>query len=294
MKRIGICFPERDFKKLDFEEFQKYLNDFKEAGITSFDFYTSLFLNLDEKLEKLVLFLNENDLKITFHYQSHDDHIDREDYSLVLENYKNDLYMVHNNLKKLNIEYKIPIVFHGINYIDASKKYQHKLNLINIYKELCEYTKGFNFEILIETLSYNHPKGLHIGDDLSEINTLLNKVDVDNFGICWDIGHTRLNNIETKTQLYLPSKIIDNIKFTHIHNIILDKRSNCYLEHLPFTDMDYQDEELKYLVENKYSGIYSIEFNTNDLEENILVYLNSIKLLKNCLNNLEEEIVWKK
>jgi sugar phosphate isomerase/epimerase len=291
MHKIGICFPGSDFEKMPIDEFKKYILKFKEAGVTSFDFYTSLFLNCDEKLKQLVMFLNDNDITITFHYHSSNTIKinDNDDYEKLLSIYKQELMTVRNNLEKMNIKYKTTIVFHGLDYFKDSAKYNHQKNLIDVFKQLSDYSTILNFEILIETLSNNHPYGNHIGDDLSELNLFINSIDNDNFGICWDMGHTRLNSIENNALLYLPEKIMNKVKFTHIHNIHLDKDKKYYVDHLPFTNMNYQKKELEYLIKSDYKGVYSIEFNTENLKENIYVYLDSIKILNETLKSLEEE-----
>lgn len=293
MNNIGICFPGSDFEIMPAKEFKDYLLRFKEAGITSFDFYTKLFLNNTDKLTDLVQFLNKNDIKITFHYQSIDN-IDlisvKEDYDLLYDLYQKELSTVRSNLIKLDVKYKTTIVFHALDYFNESRKYNHEQHIIDVFRKLSVYGKELDFEILIETLSRNYPVGHHIGDDLGELEDFVNGIDSDNFGICWDIGHTRLNNIENNTSLCLSEKVIEKVKFAHIHNIHLNKDNRLYLDHLPLTRMSYPKEELAYLLKKEYKGVFSIEVGTEHLKENILVYLDSIKLLKEMLESLKEEI----
>ncbi len=282
MAKIGICFPSCDYEKMSFEEFSKYLLQFKEVGVYSFDFYTSMFLQNNPKLRKTIDFLNQHNIHITLHYHSNKKH----DYEDLLNEYKKDLRKVRNVLKIYNINYKIPVVFHALEYKDEYKKHNHLLKLANIFQELSDFSKNLNFEILIETLSHNHPFGNHIGDDVDELEFLLANIKSNNFGICWDIGHTRLNNIENNGALHLTEKIIENVKFTHIHNIAIS--NNKSIDHLPLTNFQFQQSELEYLVENNYQGIYSIEVETKNIKENILIYVNNIKKINIIIKDMEE------
>lgn len=269
--KIGICFPNYDYNILTLVDLKKYLEMFIDNGITSFDFYTSFFEKPDEKLDNLIDYLNNKDIKITLHYNGAE----------TLVNYKNTLIHLNNYLLSKYIDYKIPIVFHIPSYQD--NKYEHINNMLNTFNELSNYAKKLNFDILIETLSYNHPVGNYIGDDNSEISLFINSIKHDNFGVCWDIGHTRLNNLEHRSNLLLDNKLLTKVKHTHIHNIF---KGDCYIDHLPLTNIELQDDELRYLIKNNYKGVYSIEFEVKHLKENIYIYLDSIKKLKKFI---EEE-----
>ncbi|MFA5603252.1 MAG: TIM barrel protein [Bacilli bacterium] len=284
MNNVGICFPGYDYEKMSFETLSNYLLQFLEAGITSFDFYTTMFLKNDDKLNKLVKFLINNNIKITFHYNTNKKFEDL-NYEELLNQYKDDLVKVRNTLKIYNINYPTTIVFHGLPYQEEWNKHDHQNELIKLYKELSDFSIPLNFIITIETLSKHHPIGNHIGDDIHELELITSGVNNENFGICWDIGHTRLNNIEFNSELYLSKELLSKVKFTHIHNIALNKSN---IDHLPITDLNYQKDELEYLIKNDYQGVYSIEIETKNLKENILIYLNSIKNVKQIIKEMEE------
>lgn len=284
MNNIGICFPGYDYENMSFETLSNYLLQFLEAGITSFDFYTTMFLKNNDKLSELMTFLIKNDIKITLHYNSNKN-TENYNYEELLKHYKDDLVKVRNTLKIYNINYKTTVVFHGLPYQEEWNKYDHQNNLIKLYKELSDFSIPLEFIITIETLSKYHPVGNHIGDDIHELELITRGVNNENFGICWDIGHTRLNNVESNSDLYLTENLISKVRFTHIHNISLNKSN---IDHLPITDLNYQKDELEYLIKNNYRGIYSIEIETKNLKENILIYLNSIKKVKQLIKEMEE------
>lgn len=283
MCKVGICFPIKDYNTMDFEQFKKYLNKFKQAGIHSFDFYTSMFLQNDNKLKSLITYLKQENIKFTFHYNCSG----IIGYNNLLEQYKADLTRVRNVLKTHDINYETTIVFHALKYNTEFEKYNHLLNQIEVFNSLCEFAKDLNFKILIETLSHNHPVGNHIGDDIDELEFLLTNINSNNFGICWDMGHTRLNHIEKNTPIGLTKKIISSVKFTHIHNFAISNKQT--IDHLPFSNFELQKEEINHLIKNGYKGIYSIEIPTINLKENVLIYIDNIVNLKNMIKDMEDE-----
>lgn len=289
MKKIGICFPENDFLTMDFDEFKEYILMFEKEGLYSFDMYTSLLIDDHKNIDRLLEFLNENDIKITFHYYNNKKDIDILDESKrieLLEQYKTDLTKLRHKLEAYDIKYLTTIVFHALNYQEEYQKYEHESQQIKLFRELCNIALDLNFDILVETLSYNHPSGNHLGDDYHELIKMIDEVSSSNFGICWDIGHTRLNHIEEYRDIYLPKQLLDKVKFTHIHGYSREDGFHEVIDHLPLTNNSYKDNEIKYLLDNNYDGIYSLEINTDALKENIDIYLKSINILKNML---EEE-----
>jgi sugar phosphate isomerase/epimerase len=286
---IGICFPESDFLTMDFDEFKEYIHSFKDKGLYSFDIFTSLLISNHKNINELLSFLNDNDIKITFHYAGNNldvGSLDDMKAEMVLNQYRDDLIKLRNKLQACDIFYKTTIVFHALNYEEEYQKYEHELNQIKIFNELCEIAEKLDFDILIETLSYNHPSGNHLGDDYNEIEKIVGEVKHNNFGVCWDIGHTRLNALEEYTDIYLPSNIMEKVKFTHIHSYSPDDGKYEVEGHLPLINKTHIDKELHYLFNSNYQGIYSLEINTGHLKENINIYLDSINILSNML---EEE-----
>ncbi|MDD2518678.1 MAG: TIM barrel protein [Bacilli bacterium] len=282
MINIGICFPGYDYENMSFETLSNYLLQLKKAGITSFDFYTTMFLNNNDKLKQLLIFLNEQDIKISFHYAS----IKKATSNSIFEQYKEDLIRIRNVLDIHNIKYSITIVFHALPYKNEFNKYEHLQKLAKGFEELSEFAKLLNFEILVETLSNNHPIGNHIGDDLDELMFLATNIKSENFGICWDMGHTRLNNIETKQQLCLPKELLAKVKFTHIHNIKISDDQT--IDHIPITNFELQKLELECLIKNNYDGIFSLEYETKNLKENILVYIDNIQKLQALIYEIKK------
>lgn len=262
--KIGVCFPQMDFENMNIEDFLSYMVALSHAGVNNYDFFIDFFLEMNHKKIKLVEIMKDNDISISMHYQG-----------LIKDAIKK-LKTVESNL---DVNYKIPVVFHLPSY--DKNKYEHIKEIKGKLEEIVENKK---FDILIETLSKNHPNNQNLGDDISEINLFLKLIDKDNFGVCWDTGHTRINSIEENTNIYIND--ISRVKMTHIHNFYY---KNKYLDHIPFTHFYYQDDEIKYLVKNGYKGIYSLEFPLNNLKENIYIYLNSVMRLKKLIEEVKNE-----
>ena len=271
MTKIGICFPERDYKRLEENEFIEQIKKLKEGGLYSFDLYTELILrNKPNKFLLTTLF--EEDIKITFHHNG----------VLYTGNEKEDIKKIKKDLKELRKimkankhNYETTIVFHIPNYED--NKYAHIKKMIKYFKEISKIGEKNNFKILIETLSNNHPKGNHVGNDFSEIILFINNIPSKNFGICWDVGHTRLNHIEDHENIFIPEKLKEKIMFTHIHSFY--KKDEKIVEHMPITNLELQDDEIDFLKESNYNGVYSLEYQMDGIKENVNIYIDNIKKL---------------
>lgn len=263
--KIGVCFPAIDFELMEFDNFLSYMIGLKSSGVTSFDFYIDFFLEMNHKKEKLLTIMKDNDLKITLHYTG------------AMKDAEKKLDMAGRNM---NVRYNVPVVFHLPSY--DKNKYAHVKEIMSKIRDLVEHRE---YDILIETLSKNHPNDQNLGDDISEINLFLKMIPDNNFGICWDIGHTRMNHIETGSSMFIQD--ISRVKMTHIHNLAYKRK---FFDHIPLTDLDLQDEEIKYLIKNGYNGIYSLEFPLNNMKENIEVYLDSIKKIKRLIEEAKHEL----
>lgn len=265
--KIGACFPALDFETMELDKFLSYIMGLRTNGVDSFDFFIDFFIEMDHKKERLLNFFKSNDIGITMHYQGY------------MKDAYNKLEIVSQNI---NVNYIIPVVFHLPSY--DKDKYDHIRQIVSKINKLLEHK---SFDILIETLSKNHPNNQNLGDDISEINLFLKLIPDSNFGICWDLGHTRINHLEEKSNLYLND--ISRVKMTHIHNFYY---KNKFVDHIPFHNLDNQDEEIKYLIKNGYKGVYSLEFPLNNLKENIDVYIDSIRKLKILIEEEKYEF-WK-
>lgn len=287
MNKIGICFPQRDFFELKYEDFKNYILKFKNCGIYSIDFYTDFITDYQNNIDELLEFLNVNNIIVTFHYANknkievNSESEKREE----LEIYKKEIETLRNRLIAANMNYNTTIVFHAFDYYNESEKYKKINYFIEIFSDLCDYAKEYNFEILLETLSKNHPKGNHIGDDIDELEFIINNINKTNFGICWDMGHTRTNFIENNFNKYLTNNILSKIKFAHIHNFYIQDNI-IKIDHLPLTNVELLKDEIKFLYNKGYKGIYLNETNIENLKENFLIYKESIKNLNSILNNI--------
>jgi len=280
MAKIGICFPAKDFLRLSETEFNQYLERFQKKGLYSIDLYTE-FLLKHKPTNILLKQIKKNKLKITMHYNEEFPKDTKE----AIKHIKKQLKELRKILDTNQHRYQINIVFHIPDYQD--NKYAHVKEMIYLFQEITDFAKKLRFNILIETLSNNHPAGNHLGNDFSEIVLFLNNIPAKNFGVCWDLGHTRLNHLENKEALFVPPKIINRIKFTHIHNAY--QQNGEYNEHIPLTDLKLQSAELKYLIQNNYKGIYSLEYGLERLPENIDVYLDNIQKLNNFIEKNKED-----
>ncbi len=281
MAKVGICFPSKDFLKLSEEEFVPYLKKFQQKGLYSFDMYTE-FLLKQKLINTILQQMQKHNIKVSLHYQGD---IPKDNEQAIMQ-VKEQLKAIRQILDSNGHCYEINIVFHVPDY--QKNKYAHLNEMIVFFQTITTFAEDLKFNILIEILSNNHPAGNHLGNDFSEISIFLNNIDNENFGVCWDLGHTRLNHLENKELLLVPAKIIDRIKFVHVHNAY-QKKDGKYIEHIPLTDLKLQSAELKFLIENNYKGIYSLEYGLDGLSENVNIYLDNIKKLNKFIEKNKEE-----
>ncbi len=278
--KIGMCFPKQDFIRLPEEEFIEYLTILKKNGLTSFDMYPSFLLTY-KPTNRLLSILKELDLKLNFHY---DNQLYNGDFKFSVNKCQDEISLLRKILDNNDHKYQINLVFHVPEY--ENSKYAHLKQMILFFKKISSFAKNKKTNILIETLSHNHPKGNYISDDLSEIILFLNHIDNRNFGVCWDLVHTRLNQIEERDQPMI-SEVIKRTMHTHISGFY--NKNNQNHDHIPLTDLGFQDDELNMLIAHNYQGVYSLEFAVENLKENIYVYTDNITKLKNYIKEQEHE-----
>lgn len=265
--KIGMCFPEYDYKHIDFNDFKKYIIELNNIGVNNFDFYSSFICDYKNDIDNLFEFLNSLDIKVSFHFNGYQN----------LETYKFHISTVRNRMRAANMDYETTMVFHAPNYEHESSKYSHIRTVVNDFDELSEFAYSFKILVLVETLSKTFPSGNHIGDDIDELEVLANSIENPNFGFCWDIGHTSHDSDNNLQDELLTNKIINKTKFTHIHGY------NEKIDHLPLINPDLVEGEVKLLIRNNYKGVFSLEHEVKNLKENIEVYKTSIKNLKKLL-----------
>ncbi len=280
MIKIGMCFPQKDFIRLSEEKFIDYLTILKENGLTSFDMYPSFLLTY-KPTNCLLKILKELNLKLNFHY---DMELYNGDLKNSIKKCQNEISSLRKILDNNDHQYQINLVFHVPDY--QENKYRHLKQMILFFKKISDYAQNIRTNILIEILSHNHPQGGKIGDDLSEIVLFLNHIDNCNFGICWDLVHTRLNQIEER-DIPVISEVIKRTMYTHISGFY--SKNNDNYDHIPLTNLKLQDDELDILIENNYQGVYNLEFEVENLKENISVYTDNINKLKKYIEERKNE-----
>lgn len=265
--KIGMCFPVKDYQNNNFNDFKNYILKLKSAGLTNIDMFSSFIIDYNNEIDNLLEFLNNNDIKISFHYSGENNY----------EIYQNHILTVRNRMKASNMNYETTMVFHAPDYETEYNKYEHMKKVINDFQKLSLYAKDFDIKILLETLSCEMPKGKHIGDDIEELELIANNIENNNFGFCWDLGHTSLDSDKGLKDELLTNKMISKTSFTHIHSY------NKEIDHLPLIKPEQVENEIELLKKVGYQGVYSLEFEVLNLKENIDMYIESINNLKKLL-----------
>ncbi|MCT4612374.1 MAG: sugar phosphate isomerase/epimerase [Clostridia bacterium] len=310
MNKIGIDFDINKMYDLSEKEIREYVRHLAYLGVRRLDFFYSMFLEPEHVGVKDIVIdeVKKNDIKVSIHSLPVDGmwltYRNRVKMEEGLEAHKKALYELRVQLEKYGINYEVPIVFHSGYYDDIDKEELFKLN-IEFYTELAKEAKNYDFLILAETLSYNHPHVKVIGNNWEDIERLCDEIPHENFGICWDMGHTHLNYTEHGSDMLPNEKIAKRIKHTHIHRVLngtlYGHSLHRYAHNIEFEegkdhgflmDDNFQDEEIKWLVENNYNYAYSLELAYNLLLEHNVNYdkvFDSVKILNRRVNKFKND-----
>lgn len=290
-RKIGIDLNTRYLETKNSEgEIKKYIEDLRNYGVSNLDLIMDYVLN--EYNSRVLELIKEAEMTISIHSNPIDGvYTTFED----LDSVRNSIDIHYNKIKDIDKILRskgfnniVPIIYHA-GKVTKDRNIELSLST-KFFKGLAEKVKGYNFEILTETLSLNHPKGDNIGNCWEDFLVLNENIKEDNWGICWDTGHTRLNSVEEGNNLYPPLEIVDKIKFTHIHDINFKDSAH----HLPIVEGESQDNEIKLLIINEYQGHYSLEYDfrytDNSNQDNVLFSIYRLKELVNYLGNNRDTI----
>ncbi|HOQ67364.1 MAG TPA: TIM barrel protein [Candidatus Atribacteria bacterium] len=156
----------------------------------------------------------------------------------------------------------------------AGREFVHWLGKI-IHKEYPQIVGA------LEMLPYD-PARHRIGDNQEELLYVTKGLDVDRFGMGWDMGHYQIN-----TQLFSfdgppREEFIQLVNHTHIHELNLSLGDHCPLGRGSFSVKPYVQE----LVKIKYDGVYNLELSfisAAHFGDPIDELIRSINLLKEMI-----------
>ncbi len=135
---------------------------------------------------------------------------------------------------------------------DRALIYQNNLHYL---KEFIDATQDLPIVLALENLRNREDnERLHVGDTYQEILTILNEIENDNLGICWDFGHACAMEELGQERLYPPTEFLRRVVHCHVHDC---KQQITHLP--PGTGRIPWENYLRLLSENNFSGIFNME-----------------------------------
>ena len=253
--RIGVDLNSRFTNGRTTKDVDNYLKELRKHRVTNLDLIVSFVIEDDNR--HILESIYNNGMTVSMHSNAIDNIYttfnNSGEIGVSVDKQLGDLQHTDKILREIGFSNDIPIVYHGGQVVDGDRK--KALNLgAEFFNRLSEKTSSIGMSILMESLSVNHPKVDCIGNNWDDFQIMNNLILSNNWGICWDTGHTRSNSVEEGESPYPPANLVDKIKFTHIHNMYDN------VDHLPLIDGEWQDNEIKFLVTNGYNGVYSLEY----------------------------------
>ena len=153
---------------------------------------------------------------------------------------------------------KIIVTLHPVSGSDTQciEKYNNKT--ISLIKKLDNTISNEKWPISLALENQrSKPKSL-TGTTFDEIETMYKKINGNNLGICWDMGHCVANNRidENKFPLYPQHSFAASTIHTHIHDIGPDGRTHWLFKENITPLSNYVD----LLKKTEYTGVYNLEF----------------------------------
>ena len=121
------------------------------------------------------------------------------------------------------------------------------------FRRLADYAGRFGVGIAIENMWGRTPEGVaRFAVRAEELRDLIDQVDAENVGACWDAEHGSIEGLDQTAAIRL---LGDRLKATHISDQTAD--NNIHI--LPYTGFTDWDDVLKALADIGYQGAFAYE-----------------------------------
>jgi len=170
------------------------------------------------------------------------------------ENYSFNFELLKRSIKGAAI-LGIPwLTIHPSTFVEGGKIYErtHEKN-VEFFKGLSSYCKKYGVGIAIENMWSKTKEGIpHYAIRAEELKALIEDIDRDNVGACWDVEHAGVEKLPQGESIL---KLGKHIKITHIS----DETGKNNIHVLPFTGNVQWEEVLNAFAEIDYDGTFSLE-----------------------------------
>lgn len=261
--RVGIDLNTRYLDGKNRKEVDGYIRSLREHRVINLDLIVNFVLGKENR--HILKSIRNNEITVSMHSNSieglYTTFYSTQSIEASLNKQLKALEDSDKILREIGFNNEIPVIYHAGQVINRNRELTLRLGA-EFFNRLSNKAVNLGMCILTESLSINHPDVDCLGNNWDDLYRLNKLIDSNNWGICWDTGHTRGNTIEENSFPYPPEDLIEKIKFTHIHNMYDG------IDHLPLISGEWQDNEIKFLVMHNYSGIYSLEYDFRFVDEN--------------------------
>lgn len=273
--KLGFTVDEKVFDKMPFDSL---IQRASEYGVSSIEVSPDVNVLPLEMYKSIVSSASCQNIDINYHIPYFADDIYELEHFSLYENqtkkkYESFLYLLEE--LQSDVKNNPIIVVHGADYTEKSVGMDNTLKfldwILNIFA-----SRNLNFTLALETLRKKQVE--NIFNNREDIFYVLNKFNLDNLKICWDMCHDKLNLGQDKA--YLDKNFLEQVVYCHIHGHNLDSDTS----HISLikSDLDYS-KEIELLTKSNFKGSMNIELLSNFCED---TYIEDLFSDLNYMNNL--------
>lgn len=146
------------------------------------------------------------------------------------------------------------MVMHPSTLVEGDSVHPDTGNInMEYFQKLADYARGFGMGIAIENMWGETKEGVkRYAIQPEELCRLVDSIDADNIGACWDTEHASIEGLEHGAAIRM---VGNRIKATHISD--QTARNNIHI--LPYTGFTDWDEVLQAFAEIDYQGEFTYE-----------------------------------
>ena len=146
------------------------------------------------------------------------------------------------------------MVMHPSTLVEGDSVHPDTGNInMEYFQKLADYARGFGVGIAIENMWGETKEGVkRYAIQPEELCRLVDSIDADNIGACWDTEHASIEGLEHGAAIRM---VGNRIKATHISD--QTARNNIHI--LPYTGFTDWDEVLQAFADIDYQGEFTYE-----------------------------------
>ena len=233
--------------KLAVPDLDEGLDRLKKAGVTSIEIKATLDPDAAQWMN-IVRDLKERGFSVTYHASGRFRY--PLDYQWVIEDVRR---ISEELLQNFSLQHLLWTI-HPLHDVGKTRALIYRNN-IHYLEEFIEKLSDLPITLVLENLRNREDnERLHVGDTYEEILSILNEVNNNKLGICWDFGHACAMEELGQERPVPPMDFIRRVVHCHVHDC------SQQITHLPpGTGRVPWEDYLRLLFENGFSGTFNME-----------------------------------